>query len=68
MKDKDFFISIDGMLQLLDYKDVYALSLDKQILMEKLFNKKEIIQHSIGNIINSKHILNCIIITKKLIY
>ena len=54
---KGFFKSIDGFAQLLELEDVYVLKTEEQVLMEKLFDNKDIIRHSIGNIVNSKLIV-----------
>ena len=55
---KDFFGSINGIAEMLDYDDVYAFNQEEQMIMEKLFNKENIIKHSIGNIVNSKLIVD----------
>ena len=54
---KEFFKSIDGFAQLLELEDAYVLKTEEQVLMEKLFDNKDIIRHSIGNIVNSKLIV-----------
>ncbi len=54
---KEFFKSIDGIAQLLEFEDVYVLKTEEQILMERLLDNKNIIRHSVGNIVNSKLIV-----------
>lgn len=54
---KEFFKSIDGIAQLLEFKDVYVLKTEEQILMERLLDNKNIIRHSVGNIVDSKLIV-----------
>lgn len=54
---KEFFKSIDGIAQLLESEDVYVLKTEEQILMERLLDNKNIIRHSVGNIVNSKLIV-----------
>jgi len=54
----DFLLSIDGVASMLEYHDVYALNDEEQLLMEKLFNQECVIKHSIGNIVNSKLIVD----------
>lgn len=54
---KKFFDSLNG-IDVLEYDDVYALNIEEQTLMEKLFNKGNVIKHSIGNIVNSKLIVD----------
>lgn len=57
---KEFFKSIDGFAQLLELEDVYVLKTEEQILMERLqrlLDNKNIIRHSVGNIVNSKLIV-----------
>lgn len=56
-KFKVFFKSIDGFAQLLELEDVYVLKIEEQILMERLLDNKNIIRHSVGNIVNSKLIV-----------
>lgn len=56
-KFKGFFKSIDGFAQLLELEDVYVLKTEEQILMERLLDNKNIIRHSVGNIVNSKLIV-----------
>lgn len=56
-KFKVFFKSIDGFAQLLELEDVYVLKTEEQILMERLLDNKNIIRHSVGNIVNSKLIV-----------
>ncbi|NCC55874.1 MAG: hypothetical protein EOM11_10435 [Erysipelotrichia bacterium] len=43
---------------MLDYDEVYALNEEEQLLMEKLFNQESVIKHSIGNIVDSKLIVD----------
>ncbi len=54
---KEFFKSIDGFARLLELEDVYVLKTEEQILMERLLDNKNIIRHSVGNIVNSKLIV-----------
>lgn len=56
-KFKGFFKAIDGFAQLLELEDVYVLKTEEQILMERLLDNKNIIRHSVGNIVNSKLIV-----------
>jgi len=55
-KDKygTLFKTISGLVDLLDYDDVYVLKQEEQILMEKLFNGEDTIRRSVGNIVNSQ--------------
>lgn len=53
---KIFFETIEGFIELLDYKDVYPLALEEQLFLEKLFNGRHIIRHSVGNSINSRFV------------
>lgn len=55
---KDFFNTIDGFAQLLEYDDVYPLNENEKTLMEKLFNDGYVIKHSVGNIVNSQLIVD----------
>ncbi len=54
---KDFLLSIDSIANMVDHDEVYALNNEEQLLMEKLFNQKSVIEHSIGNIVNSQLIV-----------
>lgn len=55
---KEFFETVDGFAQLLEYDDVYPLSESEQSLMEKLFDNQDVIKHSVGNIVNSQLIVD----------
>ena len=57
-KFKEFFESIEGFGELLEYEGVYALKDTEQDLMEKLFNGGHIIKRSIGNIVDKKLIVD----------
>ena len=57
-KFKEFFESIEGFGELLEYEGVYALKDAEQDLMEKLFNGGHIIKRSIGNIVDKKLIVD----------
>ena len=57
-KFKEFFESIEGFGELLEYEGVYALKDAEQSLMEKLFNGGHIIKRSIGNIVDKKLIVD----------
>ena len=57
-KFKEFFESIEGFGELLEYEGVYALKDAEQNLMEKLFNGGHIIKRSIGNIVDKKLIVD----------
>lgn len=51
---KIFFKTIEGLVELLDYKDVYPLAFEEQNFLEKLFDGGHVIRHSVGNNINSR--------------
>lgn len=53
-KFKVFFRTIKGLIELLDYQDIYPLTLDEQSFLEKLFDGGYVIKHTLGNIINSR--------------
>ncbi len=53
---KEFFCTIDGLIELLDYEDVYPLSQNEQMLLEKLFDNEHVIRHSEGENINSRFV------------
>lgn len=53
---KEFFYTIDGLVELLDYEDVYPLNLDEQLLLEKLFDDGHIIRCTVGESIDSKFV------------
>lgn len=50
---KQYFESMNGLVEVLDYDDVYALSRDEQELLEKLFNGGDVIKHTVGKNIDS---------------
>lgn len=51
---KEFFNTISGLVDLLDYDSVYPLSKDEQLLFEHLLNGGNIIKRTKGLKINSK--------------
>lgn len=53
---KKLFETIEGLIELINYKDVYPLTFDEQLFLEKLFNGRHIIRHSVGDSINSRFV------------
>lgn len=53
---KKLFETIEGLIELIDYKDVYPLTFEEQLFLEKLFNGKHVIRHSVGDSINSRFV------------
>lgn len=53
---KEFFHTIDGLIELLDYEDVYPLNQDEQVILEKLFNNEHVIRCTEGESINSRFV------------
>jgi transcription antitermination factor NusG len=50
---KEFFKTISGLVELLDYDSVYPLSMDEQLLFEHLLDKGNVIKRTKGLKINS---------------
>lgn len=50
---KEFFQTIQGYAELLEFDEIYALNSQEQQLMERMFGEGYIVKHSIGNIVNS---------------
>lgn len=53
---KDFFKTVDGFVDLLEYKEVYSLKKDEQVFFEKLFGNEDIIRHSVGENVNNRFV------------
>lgn len=53
---KEFFHTIDGLIELLHNEDVSPLSSDEQVLLEKLFDNGHVIRHTVGESINSRFV------------
>lgn len=53
---KGFFKTIDGLIEILDYEDVYPFNIDEQKLLEKLFDGSHVIKHTTGNVVNRRFI------------
>ncbi|WP_455683542.1 transcription termination/antitermination NusG family protein [Thomasclavelia sp.] len=53
---KKLFETIEGLVEMLDYKGVYPLTFEEQLFLEKLFNGKHVIRHSVGDSINSRFV------------
>lgn len=51
---KEFFETIKGLIEILDYDSVYSLSSDEQILFEHLFDDGNVIRRTLGQKINSR--------------
>lgn len=51
---KEFFRTIEGLVELLEYKDVYPLTFEEQMFLEKLFDGGHVIKHTLGSNVNSR--------------
>lgn len=45
---KEFFKSISGLIDILEYEDVYPLNKEEQVLLEKLLGGSDVIKHTTG--------------------
>lgn len=51
---KEFFRTIAGLVEVLDYDNVYPLSKDEQYLLERLFNDHYVIERTLGKRVNTR--------------
>ncbi len=51
---KELFEIIEGLVEMIDYKDVYPLTFEEQSFLEKLFDGGHVIKHTLGININSR--------------
>ena len=51
---RKFFDSIEDYAVLLEYDDVYSLTKEEEVMMDRLFSKSHIIRHSVGTIIEKR--------------
>lgn len=54
-KFKDFFITIKGLIEILNIDNLNALSYEETLLFEKLFNGGDIIKRTIGKKVDGKY-------------
>ena len=54
-KFKDFFVTIQGLIEILNYGNLNALSNEETQLFERLFNGGDIIKRTIGKKVNGKY-------------
>lgn len=53
---KEFFKSINGLVDLLEYEEVYPLSSEEQLLLEKLLDGGHMIKHTDGVIVDKRFV------------
>lgn len=53
---KEFFKSISGLVDLLEYADVYPLNNEEQLLLEKLLDGGHVIKHTDGVIVDRRFV------------
>ncbi len=51
---KKLFETIEDLVEMLDYKDVYPLTSEEQSFLEKLFDGGHVIKHTLGTNIDSR--------------
>lgn len=50
----NFFKTVEGFVDLLEYDEVYSLKKEEQAFFEKLFGEGDIIRHSVGSNVNRR--------------
>lgn len=53
---KEYFKTINGLVDLLEYKDTYPLISEEQFLLEKLLDNTDTIKHTKGVIVNRRFV------------
>lgn len=53
---KEFFKSIKGLIDLLEYEDVYPLNIEEQELLEKLLGDSDVIRHTTGKVVERRFV------------
>ncbi|WP_050638532.1 transcription termination/antitermination NusG family protein [Candidatus Stoquefichus sp. SB1] len=53
---KEYFKTISGLIDLLEYKDTYPLTSNEQVLLEKLLDNADTIKHTKGIVVDQKFV------------
>ena len=53
---KEYFKTISGLVDLLEYKDTYSLTSNEQVLLEKLLDNTDTIKHTKGIIVDQRFV------------
>lgn len=53
---KEYFKTVSGLVDLLEYKDTYPLTNNEQVLLEKLLDNTDTIKHTKGIVIDRKFV------------